>query len=299
MALVFIVAAGVPVLGLFMVPLPALYYRLKLGRNLALAATAVAAILWGVVLKATGADLFVFIEQLVLGMVLGECLARGLSAEKAVGISACAAVAAGTAILFYYAQNAGVGLMDFISAHVTASLNLYRDIYKNMGIPQESLRTLSAALDDARYIVIRTFPGLWAATAFFGAWACLLMVRPWLRAGQLMLPALESLNRWVAPEALIWGVIACGILMLVPHTSVRFVGLNGLFVVLSAYFFQGVAIMSHQFGKKGVPGILRWFLYSLIVLQPYVLFFVIGLGIFDMWLDMRRLKQPKETNGVS
>jgi uncharacterized protein YybS (DUF2232 family) len=80
---------------------------------------------------------------------------------------------------------------------------------------------------------------------------------------------------------------------------VRFVGLNGLFVVLSAYFFQGVAIMSHQFGKKGVPGILRWFLYSLIVLQPYVLFFVIGLGIFDMWLDMRRLKQPKETNGVS
>lgn len=299
MTLVFIVAAGVPVLGLFMVPLPALYYRLKLGRYGALAATLGAAILWVILLKAGGADRFVFLEQLVLGMGLGECLDRGPSIERAVCVSAFVTVAFGMGMLLCYAHDAGVGVMDFVSTHVTADMTLYKKLYKDMGMSPESLQALSAALDDVRYVVLRTLPGLWAAMALFGAWACLLMARPWLRAGQLMRPGLESLNRWVAPEGLIWGLIGCGILMLVPHGGVRLLGANGLLVVLPAYFFQGIAIISHQFEKKSVPGILRWFLYSLVVLQPYALFFVIGLGIFDMWLDIRRLKQPKETSGVS
>jgi len=315
-ALVFIVATRVPVpvVGIFMIPLPALYYRLKLGRQMALAATAGAVILWRLVLGVAGADLFVFLEQLVLGLVLGECLDSGLSIEKAVGISAGAALAAGVGILFYYAQDTGVGLKEFISTHITADLNLYRDFfrdsYKDMGVPQESLETLSIALDHARYILIRTLPGLWAAMALVGAWACLLMARPWLRAGKLAMPALESLNRWKAPEPLVWGLIGCGILMLIPSSDLRIVGVNGLYIVLTAYFFQGIAIVSHQFEKRRVPRILRWFLYSLILIvlwQPILffvmfqplLFFVIGLGIFDMWLDIRRLKQPTETNGVS
>ena len=39
---------------------------------------------------------------------------------------------------------------------------------------------------------------------------------------------------------------------------------------------------------------LRLFAYSLIALQQVVLLIVIGFGIFDMWLDFRKLKINKE-----
>jgi len=38
-----------------------------------------------------------------------------------------------------------------------------------------------------------------------------------------------------------------------------------------------------------MPPMIRWTFYTLMVLQIYVMLFVIGLGLFDLWLNVRRL----------
>jgi uncharacterized protein YybS (DUF2232 family) len=64
-------------------------------------------------------------------------------------------------------------------------------------------------------------------------------------------------------------------------------GLNGLLVMLLIYFFQGIAIVSFYFEKMRLPLLARWVLYFF-TLQ--VLPLVIGLGVFDMWLNVRKIK---------
>jgi uncharacterized protein YybS (DUF2232 family) len=60
------------------------------------------------------------------------------------------------------------------------------------------------------------------------------------------------------------------------------------------YFFQGIAVVSYFFNKKRFPRTLRIFLYSLIAIQQIILLLIIGLGIFDMWLNFRKLNPEKE-----
>ena len=59
------------------------------------------------------------------------------------------------------------------------------------------------------------------------------------------------------------------------------------------FFFQGLGIVSFFFERKKVPRFLKILLYSLIALQQLALLAVIGIGLFDMWFDFRKLKKIK------
>ena len=63
-----------------------------------------------------------------------------------------------------------------------------------------------------------------------------------------------------------------------PEHSVKLFGINGLLILMTIYFFQGIAIISFYFEKKHFPRLLRIVLYSLIALQQIVLLIVVGLG---------------------
>jgi uncharacterized protein YybS (DUF2232 family) len=128
------------------------------------------------------------------------------------------------------------------------------------------------------------------ASTLFVSWTNLLVAKPILKSRGIFYPSFGSLKLWKAPEVLIWGIIGCGLLLLLPGMTFKFVGLNGLLIMLTIYFFQGIAIVSFYFEKKRFPRMLRVFLYSLIALQQVVLIVIIGLGLFDMWLNFRKLE---------
>jgi uncharacterized protein YybS (DUF2232 family) len=101
-------------------------------------------------------------------------------------------------------------------------------------------------------------------------------------------PDVGRLNRWKTPDYLVWGVIGCGLLMLIPDGMVKTIGLNGLIALMMIYFFQGIAIVSFFFEKKQVPRIAKVMLYALLVLQE-VLLVVIAIGFIDVWANFRKL----------
>jgi uncharacterized protein YybS (DUF2232 family) len=301
-ASIFAAAVTIPVFGAFailLIPLPVLFYRLKLGRREGAVIPVVAFALWLAMVGEVTADLFIFLEQLVLGFALGEFLERRLPLEKVVGYAAGAVLLVAGGAILIYASATGIGAGKLLTDYIAENLALYREVYKNLGMPDENLKALSSAFDYIQYVLVRLMPGLSAAAALFGAWICLLLTKPLVKLGRLPALPIGPLNLWKAPELLVWGVIGCGGLMILPDTDLKLVGLNGLIILLQIYFFQGIAIVSFYFDKKKMPSALRWFIFSFIALQIYVLVFVIGLGFFDMWLDFRKIKQPTETNGVS
>jgi uncharacterized protein YybS (DUF2232 family) len=109
---------------------------------------------------------------------------------------------------------------------------------------------------------------------------------------QIHLSVLDHLNRWQAPELLVWAVIISGLGLFLPVSAVKIAGLNALIALLPVYFFQGIAIVSFFFEKKQVPRMVKVFVYGIIALQQIFLLVVVGLGFFDTWLNFRKLDTP-------
>jgi uncharacterized protein YybS (DUF2232 family) len=66
---------------------------------------------------------------------------------------------------------------------------------------------------------------------------------------------------------------------------------NFLLVIAVCYFFQGLAIVAYFFNKNSVPRFVRGIVYIFIVFQQIFTLLVVGLGLFDLWADFRRLKK--------
>jgi uncharacterized protein YybS (DUF2232 family) len=97
---------------------------------------------------------------------------------------------------------------------------------------------------------------------------------------------------WAVPEWVIFAVLGAGFLLLIPVAGVRYFSLNLLMVLAVLYFCQGVAVVAAWFHRLGLPRLLRIIGYPVLFLNPFF-FVIITLGILDLWLDFRRLQQPK------
>jgi uncharacterized protein YybS (DUF2232 family) len=289
----FMGAMIMPIIGLvgiFLLPLPVLIYRLKLGRAKGAAIAAIAFMAMAAILGGGTLDLLLFLALLVLGFVLGESFERGFSLEKTMLMASGILTLAGLLFLLFYSHSAGIGIADLISAYVGKNLALYREALEQVGATEETRQAFSASLEIVEYVMVRVLPGIAVSGVLFTAWITLLLARPMLKRMNLPCPDFGSLMYWRAPEMLVWVLIGCGLMLLMPVGGLKLIGLNGLLVMLQVYFFQGIAIIAFFFEKKRLPVMARWIMYILITLQVFLLVLVIGLGIFDMWLNVRKIE---------
>ena len=292
---IFAISVYMPIFGFFcslFIPLPILFYRSKLGRKTGAIIPIAAGVIMMMVLGRFSIDLLFFFELMLLGFILSELMAIDLSIERTV-LFACGAILASAIVgLVFYSQIIQKGLTDVAAEYVTKNLQLTLVLYESMGMSEENIQLIANSLEQIQYVLLRIIPALAIASTLFVAWTSLLISRPLLKSRGLYYPDFGPLNLWKPPEHLVWGVIGCGLVLLIPSGSVKLIGLNGLIMLMAVYFFTGIAIVSFYFERKRFPRLLRIFLYSLIALQQFVLILVIGLGFFDVWLNFRKTKPP-------
>ena len=295
---IFAVTSFLPILGFFcalFIPLPTLFYRSKLGRHNGVIVPIAALVVMAAVLGGVALDLVFFLELLLLGFMLGEFLAMDLSVEKTILYTCGSVLLSGLLGLVVYSNVSSTGISVLVSGYIAKNLELTLALYESMGVSEESLVQLSNSLEQIQYVLVRIVPAMVISSTLFVGWINLLMAKGLLTARGIFFPDFGTLNHWKAPDALIWLLIGCGGLLLIPGSSLKMLGLNGLLIVLTVYFLQGIAVVSYYFEKKQFPRALRLFLYSLIALQQFILLLIIGLGLFDMWLNFRKLKTNKNT----
>jgi uncharacterized protein YybS (DUF2232 family) len=289
---IFSVAVFMPVIGFFFsifIPLPVLFYRAKLGRRHGLIVPLVAIAVMGLVFGGLTTDIFFFSGLMLLGFTISEMFEKKLSVEMTVAAACGIVLGAGVIAILLYSVFASTGIYTLISAYVATNLKLSLELYKGIGIPQETIDTISGSLDQIQYVLVRLLPSLTAASTLFVAWTNLIAARPIMERRGLDYPDFGRLNHWRAPEPLIWGLIGCGLIMLMPITGVRFLGVNGLLVLLTIYFIQGIAVVSYFFEKKKLPRAVRVVLYMMVALQQLLLLVIICIGIFDLWINFRKI----------
>ena len=289
---IFTASIYLPVIGFFFslfIPLPILFYRSKVGRKTGIIVYILSIMMMIVITGRISLDIFFFVELLLLGFVLSELIEMRLSIEKTISYACASVLIAGIIILFFYSNLSNTGIYTLVSEYISRNLDLTMAMYESMGVSDESIHVISNSMETIQYVLIRIIPAMLISLILFVSWLSLLIAKPMLKAKNIFSPDFGSLKLWQAPEFMVWIFIGCGAALILSDNTFKILGLNGLIVLMTIYFFQGIAIVSFYFEKKNVPRIFRMFLYSVLALQQLVLLSVIGLGFFDMWLNFRKL----------
>ena len=295
-SLIFAASILIPLFGFFcslFIPLPTLYYRIKLGRTTGVIIPILGFIIMVVVLGSFTIDAVFFAGLLLLGFILGELMEFRFPVDKTV-LYACGVVLIGAiASLFVFSSLSGQKLFTILTQYVDRNLELSLVLYQSLGMSDENLRLIQGSLDKIQYVLVRIIPALTIASTLLVIWINILVSKALLKGKFRLHPDYEKLNRWQAPDFLVWAVIGCGLLMLFPASAAKLLGINVLLIAMTIYFFQGMGIVSFFFEKKKVPRPFKILLYSLIALQQLALIAVIGIGLFDMWFNFRKLEKTK------
>ena len=234
-------------------------------------------------------DILFFAGLLLIGFILGELFELNLSIEKTTLYASGSVVLSGLISLIISSMLTGEGVFAIVSNYVAKNLELTLVLYQSMGMSQENVQLISQSLDKIQHVLVTIIPALVSTSTLFVTWISILLAKPVLVSRSLYYPDFGPLNLWKAPDYLVWVVIGCALALFLPIPVIKIIGLNGLLILMTVYFFQGIAIVSYYFKKKRFPKILRVFLYTLMALQQLILLAVIGLGFFDLWINFRRL----------
>ncbi|MFW5930706.1 MAG: YybS family protein [Desulfosalsimonas sp.] len=280
-----------------LMPLPVAFYRVKFGRSPSGTMTVAALVVIWLIGRATAMDLWLMLCMTGLGFALGEALERDLSIEETIAYPCAAVLAAAAAALVVSGGISDTGPLELISGYVEKNIEMTAAAYEETGVQDKRIQMLIDSPERIHYVLMRIMPALAVSGLLFSAWVNMLMARivlPALNAGRT---GFSRLNRWKAPDNLVWAAIGCALLVMAAKNPVSFIGINGLIILMMIYLFQGLAVVSFYFETRRVPMFLRIIIYSLLVIQQIFALVVAGLGFFDTWADFRRLGAEGGGNG--
>jgi uncharacterized protein YybS (DUF2232 family) len=279
---VVMVFAPTPVLGY------AIGYPHALWRMAAVVAVASGLIALGAGPAAAGAYL------LTLGLatiVMVYLIERRRPFETIVLCSAAAMLIAGVAVaLAFFGSPAA--LAEALRHDLTIAMTRGEKFYKSVGIDSAIPPEMRATIVEA---TLRLSPALATLTAAFTVLLNLgVFWRISGRQQRLGYMLFEDLARWSSPDWLIWVLLTTGFGLFIPVDALSTIALDLFVCVAAVYFCQGLAIMAFYFKVLAMPPLARGLIYFVTIVQPVLAALVCAVGIFDFWIDFRRLKPPSQ-----
>lgn len=143
--------------------------------------------------------------------------------------------------------------------------------------------------------VKKEYLAILVVTSGLVTWLNVVLSKPIFLSRGIKYPDLGRGDSWRAPERLIWIVIAAGFSWLFSIKSLEFAAINALSILKAIYTFHGLSILLFFFKKYNVPKLTRVFTYLLIIFQPLLQFTLAVTGLFDQWIDFRKIHSKAQT----
>jgi len=223
--------------------------------------------------------------------IICQMLDRRYPFELIVLCTTGAVVVAGTLLAFAIEGSPQV-LAQSMHNDLLAALVRGEKFYKTLGIEAAIAPDTRATIVES---ALRLSPALAAITIAFGVLINLgVFWRISGRQQRVGYPLFGDLVRWATPEWLIWGLLVAGFGLFIPVAPLGTIALDCFVCVVAVYFCQGLAVMAFYFKVLAMPPLARGLIYFVTVVQPVLAALVCAVGVFDLWIDFRRLKPPSE-----
>jgi uncharacterized protein YybS (DUF2232 family) len=275
-------------------PLPVLVTGWRLGEVAALGlALAVAALVFALhPVPGTLWQNLGFFNLLLMGVILTSLQYRGVATPQALILTVLVLSAAACLVFLGQAVVLGIGPQALLAQKTAEVMDTVKKVLGETGGVAPGPLIPGLAPEKTAGLLQKLLPGLLITNMALVAWFNVVLARQLFYLLGWAKPD-PPLYRWMAPEWLVFVLLGAGFVMLVPVSMARLIGLNLLLVVALLYFCQGVAVVASWFHRLGLPRLLRLVGYPLLFLNPFF-FLIVTLGLMDLWLDFRRLHQPKD-----
>jgi uncharacterized protein YybS (DUF2232 family) len=287
-----------PVIGL-LTPIPFLYYSAKLGLRQGVVVTAVTVGVIGLTAVLAGYPQIILfaVEFSLLGIVLAELFKRGIDLGRTILFATLFMLLLGACALSFIALSRDMGPIQLVLAYLEDHLKAAITAYESMGMPQQNTKELEAFGKAIIHTISKIYPSLIILGTGFAVWLNVVVARPLFRMKNLGYPDFTPMDRWQAPELLIWGVIASGFSLFLMSGVIKLLAINALIVLLAVYLFQGLSILLFFLNKFRVPRLVRICIYGFVIIQQVLLGVLALAGLFDQWIDFRKIhrKANKES----
>ena len=275
-------------------PLPAAFVGMRVGSAAAGVTVALTALL--VLLTADSASSVLYLVQFgIPGVAIPWLLNRGFAWDKAAVTVLWAMVAASLCGLLAVSAISGqsplLTVSDLIGKEVVQTTTIMQDMFADADLPAGQKREVGLAIENMANFLLKAYPGISISVSGLMIVGLIFMLSL-LARGRYTVPG-RAFPEWKSPEWLVWVLITAGFLFAFVEGLVGTFALNLLVILLPIYFLQGLAVIDCFFRRKAFSPIIRTVGYLLVTLVNPLPMVVTGIGVFDLWADFRKPKEPE------
>ena len=273
-----------------LIPVPLTFFYIHFGRRLGLALLAFIFVALFSLIGPREAALF-FTEYAVLAGVMSETIRLRFSFDRCILFSTLVSAVLSIALLLVVFIDRELSLLEFFQKQINGHFAQSIESLKAIGGKSEEIKALQGFADEASGLLAQAYPAFVAFGAFITSLVNYYVTRfLWKSFCSYDLFHEARFSGWIIPDQVIWLLIGSASIFLLTDNALGVIGISLLLIILAAYFFQGLAITVHFLESRNVPVFFWVLIFFVILLQPLLVGVSIGLGVFDTWMDLRKVR---------
>ena len=300
----------IPVFGFvinILAPLPMIYYFFSRGRQAMYLAILLSSIAIAFILSVLMDDpgfgfrmgLFYLLSHGFVAILISEMILRQDNMDKTIFLATLLPMSA-TALVFFAISPISIGDL-YVSLLEKTNLMLGETInaYKSAGVPAEQTEMLSQNMDETAMWIVKLIPSTSIIGYLFLSLTNYYAYKRIQRKFPYLPPTINSvLSKWYPPDKTVYVLIVGALAAFMFNGVLESIGVNMVLILISLYSLAGMAVVQFFMEKYNVVLFLRLLAYSLIIVQPFFLSMVAGLGLFDLWFDFRKIRNNIDSQSV-
>lgn len=228
-------------------------------------------------------------EYGLLGYLLSRLLAKERSLAETVGLASAVLATTGVMVILVTAAIKGVNVIEAVTDYLTEEFRYATEAYRQSGLVETQGEDLDLMVKGFVEIFSRLLPSLMVLGTVLVVWLNTLLAGFVARARGLAVAKSPPAGLWQVPEKLVWVFIASGFAAFFSQGHFQWAALNVMVVLTMVYFFQGLCILVFFLKKHKAPPWMRFGAYALIALQQLFILVLALAGLFDQWMDLRKI----------
>lgn len=231
-------------------------------------------------------------EYVVMATIMAETIKAQLTMDRCIFLSALGSTTLATFLMFVLFADRETSLTDFFQAEIMKHFEQSLEALKSMGEGQTELDSMQEFFEQSSRTFAMAYPAFIMVGSLITAAVNYFLIRiMWIKIYGETLFLKEKFSELVLPDFLIWALILSSGSLFFIGSPVGTVGMNLFAMVILVYLFQGLAILVHILISKGIPIFLWVLIFFIIIIQPILMGFLVGLGVFDIWVDFRKIRK--------
>jgi uncharacterized protein YybS (DUF2232 family) len=227
----------------------------------------------------------------IMAAAMAETTRLSFSFEKILWVSALVPAVLTLLMLFIGLAGEDGSPIKALEDTLRKEAESYVQVLEKSGETPENLKKIRKSVEESIPAAARVIPSFILISALVGAVINFLAVRYlWLRFYTRQYFEGMDVSRWMLPDVMVWVLIASiGSMLFGPGIS-QVAGMNLAIILLFLYFLQGLSVVTHIFKTKAFPKWVWIIAFILIPLNPMFFGLVVGMGLFDIWVDFRKIR---------